>query len=460
MRKILMLMAISLAALTFIGCGGSSGDVGDLGDDSDSGGGDNSTTADSDIQFDISDAVAILKVDSVSADVSAQLTSNSGNLRKLTADGAVENVFSGGTVNAESLYIAPDGKIYVLLSSVVDVNGKPCILLRLSDDNNGECLDSDLRVISHPSLDNFPTEPIQFDDDGNIYYVGTTWGGTQVLRMLDPESLDPVDLINDNIIIRHFLVHNDGTVYLAGMTVPTETTFFRRILPDGDIEVLLNGGHVSSLFELPDGNVYAGEWGEKYAVMKITDEGVEDKLFIGYTSVNGEPLDADFYVDDNEYDSCSLENWLDNEGFCEMGGTRISFYHRTPDDDYYVVAGSGDAARLWQYWPTVQPIDTSVDRPTVVKGSLTSLIIAGYDESNNNKLIAYNTADQSEIDLLEDDDIEIYHFNYSSDTGLITFDGLRFSDNTHIVGSIDTDNGNELTVLESGIQYDDMKFVN
>ncbi|OGQ46427.1 MAG: hypothetical protein A3H42_00100 [Deltaproteobacteria bacterium RIFCSPLOWO2_02_FULL_46_8] len=93
-----------------------------------------------------------------------------------------------------------------------------------------------------------------------------------------------------------------------------------------------------------------------------------------------------------------------------------------------------------------------------MRGTLTSLLIAGYDSSDKNKLIAYNTSNASEIDLLGGADIEIYHFSYSAKSGRILFDGLRFSDNKYLVGSIDTQNGNTLTVLQSGTHYEDLQF--
>ena len=448
MKKLYSIIAM-IIMIACAGCGGASGT-------SDGGEG---TGADADIQFSLSDAVAIMKVDEVATAAANQskATGSNGNLRKLTEDGEVEDLFTSGSIDVSSFYAAPDGTVYLILESPVTVEGARCILLKLTGDDEYECLDSDLQSVK--CFTQYPTEPIQFDGEGNVHYIGISTDATEVMRRVDSNTGEVTDIINANITVRQFLVQENGTIYLSGMTNSTDTHFFRRIFTDGSVETLLTGGGLVSLFDMPDGNVYAGEWGTLYGVMKVEDDGIDDTRHIGYSTINGQPAPARFYVDDNAFDACSENVRPDYEDFCAMGGALISSYHRTPDDKYYVVAGSGDGASLWQYWPTVEPVDTSVYRPTVVAGAVTSLIIAGYDESYLNKLVMYDTAGDSEVDLLGGANIEIYHFSHSATSGMIFFDGLRFSDNNHVIGSIDTQNGNELVVMDSGTTYEDMQLL-
>lgn len=452
MKKILVFAFLIIA---FTACGGGTSSNNSNAGGGGGGGTGGGTVSGSDIQFNISDAVAILKVNQASAQI-VKASSSGSNIYKLTTAGTIEDIFeSVEPIIASTLYIAPDGKLYIVFQSAVTIGDQPCILIRLGRDNTGECVDDGLMQINTFSV---PTKPIQFDAASNIYYSGYSSDSKGVLRKKNTSLSESTDLINDNIQLSHFLVTDDGTVYVAGTSTSTSTTFFRRILTSGSLENLLNGAAIQSLYELPDGNVYAGDWEQRFGVMKVTDAGLSDTLYIGYTAMNGIPYNADFYVDNNVYDSCTAANHHRYPEFCDTGGTMLSNYYRSPDDHVYVVVGSGDRASLWQYWPDIKPIDTSVYRPTIVSGTMTTLLIAGYDVSSKNKLISYNTGDQSEIDLLNGADIEIYHFSYSASTGRIIFDGLRFSDNKYIVGSIDTQSGNTLTVLESGIQYEDMQF--
>jgi hypothetical protein len=450
MRK-LFNIALLILLIACAGCGGSSA----AGDD----GGD--TPTDTGIRFDISDAVAILKVNEVAADVAAgqaKFSSGNGNLRKLTTSGEIVDLFSSGSIDVSSFFAAPDGTLYLILSTPVNVDGSRCVLLKLTGDNEYECLDSELQSVKY--FTQYPTEPIQFDDAGNVYYVGITNDANEVLRKIDSESLGMTEIINDNITVRQFLVLDDGTVYLSGTTNSTDTSFFRRLLSNGSLETLMMGAGLVSLFDMPDGNVYAGEWGSVYGVMRIGDNGIDETRYIGFSNINGQPVPAEFYVDDNAFEACTAGVRADYEDFCAMGGALISSYYQTSDDKYFVVAGSGDGASLWQYWPNVQPVNTSVYRPTIVTGTESSLIIAGYDHAYINKLIMYDTLDHSEIDLLNGENVEIYHFSYSPTSRMIFFDGLRFSDNNYVVGSIDLLNSNEMTVLDSGTTYDDIQILN
>ncbi|MFH0799879.1 MAG: hypothetical protein V2A66_06830 [Pseudomonadota bacterium] len=413
------------------------------------------------VSFDLSDAVGIFMDQSVSADVSVakdaggipNSNSKKSNLHKLKNDGTVVDLFvTDVSLLIDNFFISPDGNLYLVFKSVIYVDTIPCTLVMLGQNQVGECVDDTL--VSVDTKYQKPTAPIQFDSSDNIYYSGLTKEGKRVLRKLIHSSKKTVDLIDDNISIRLFLVLQDGTVYLAGTTASTQTSFFRRILPSGKIENLINGSNLLSLYTLPDGNVYAGDWGIRMGVVKVTSAGVEDDLYIGEL---GNPV---FDTSFNEYESCDYrtDNPTTYASFCGYNGTAISAFYRSVEDEVFVVAGSGDTASLWQYWPEVKPISTSVYRPTIVSGTMSTLLIAGYDTKQKNKLIAFNTTNSSEVDLLKGVDIEIYHFGYSASKGTVIFDGLRFSDGVYIVGSIDTENGNNLTVLTSGTEYEDVQF--
>ncbi len=76
-----------------------------------------------------------------------------------------------------------------------------------------------------------------------------------------------------------------------------------------------------------------------------------------------------------------------------------------------------------------------------------SLIVHGLNTLTQNKLVKYDLISSAETDLLPSDDIEIYHVNIKSD-GKIWFDGLRFSNNTYVIGYVDTSNSNQVVFIQ------------
>ena len=208
------------------------------------------------MSYDLSDAVAILKSSTAVAQPSTSKSANvTTNLLKLTTGGEVEAVFAGDiSIEAENIYVSPDGKLYMSLSSSIEIDGETCILLRLGKDNSMECIDTDLSFIDEYSGCD---STFQFDEIGNVYYSGDSSDGNTVLRKYNPETGETTNLINDNISLNHFYVKDNGTVYLAGST-STSVSFLRELTIEGSLDTLLSGSFVYSLYELPDENVYFG----------------------------------------------------------------------------------------------------------------------------------------------------------------------------------------------------------
>ncbi len=416
----------------------------------------------SDIRFNMSDVVAVMKATDADKAQVTKATLPGSNVYKVTSDGSIADLFtSGAEVQAKKLLYSPDGKLYIALKYPIDVNSKPCVLLRLGKDNIGECVDDSFSSISLFEFQWNPVlaGPIQFDQNGNIYYLGYSQTYDSVLRKKSADLSQSIDLINDNISLDKFFVRRDGTVYVAGRTSSTGTAFFRKITPDGQLVTIVNGKGISSIFELPDNNLYVGGSldDNRNGLYQMGDEGVRKIIHIGRSTAFKAEEGYELRYDVMPF--CDADQFANYSSFCVYDGTGLSYMYRSPDEHVYVVAGAGDGASLWQYWPEVKPITTDVYRPTIVSGAMTLLLIAGYDKQGINKLIAYNPAAETTIDLLNGENIEIYHFKYSSTSGNVLFDGLRYADNKYIVGVIDTNNGNALTVLEDGYRYDDIQYL-
>ena len=96
----------------------------------------------------------------------------------------------------------------------------------------------------------------------------------------------------------------------------------------------------------------------------------------------------------------------------------------------------------------------------MVDGQLGYLVLAGQNASSTNKFVLYNITNGTETDLSPSSEIEIYHAKFRGD-GKIWFDGLRFSDNTYVVGIVDTAAGNTLTILATtSARLDDVWILN
>ena len=90
-----------------------------------------------------------------------------------------------------------------------------------------------------------------------------------------------------------------------------------------------------------------------------------------------------------------------------------------------------------QYYPTLETPTISINKVSKIQGVLSYIIVSGLDSSNKNKLILYDTSNNTEEDLLPDNDIEIYNINYVSSANTIMFDGLNFDNNKMLIGEVD-----------------------
>ena len=95
-----------------------------------------------------------------------------------------------------------------------------------------------------------------------------------------------------------------------------------------------------------------------------------------------------------------------------------------------------------RYYPLVDKPTTQVAKATMMQGVITNLILAGRDTNNKNIMTLLNTTnDQEQVLIGPDNEIEIYHLNYVADGNKVMFDGLRFSDNTYVIGQVNLSTG-------------------
>lgn len=393
----------------------------------------------SSLSFNLAGAVGLAIDNSSQSSLAAGLTLGSSNLKRVNLDNSLSNAITSGSASVQNFMVAANDQIYLLLSSAIE----GCILVRVDGaTNEATCVD---KTLSQINWSNRFGDPIQFDGQGNIYYQGSA-GDKTILR--ENAAGTTTDLINDNISMSGFLVLNDGSVFVSGTTSSTGLSWTRVISPEGSISNLLTSlPYFLALF--PDNNVYMGVSSPSSSVER-------------------------YMTSTREFDSSA---WINGNGapyyfVCPAKSNDLCIYAkqilRTANGKVYSVVGVNHPRTFLQYYPVVSKTNTEIVDVTMFKSTLTYIFLAGLDINNENRLMLYDTANNTETDLLTDQDIEIYHINFlnSNDRQIVMFDGLRFSDNSYVLCQVDLTNNNALTCSKTGLNkltdfqlFDDLKTI-
>jgi hypothetical protein len=105
-----------------------------------------------------------------------------------------------------------------------------------------------------------------------------------------------------------------------------------------------------------------------------------------------------------------------------------------------VVAGlrGQNGTTLMQYYPAVEPLSTSIKNVTLAQMVGNKLILAGSTDDSVNSLVVFDLTTYQETILVDaSNEVEVYNMSYIAGTNKIMFNGLRFSDNTFVVGEVD-----------------------
>lgn len=399
------------------------------------------------LKFNIKNAVgiALVKKATVSKKSSPAPTGDSVNpadttLVAVDATGKTTDAVASGTAVVKKFLVAPNDKLYVLFDSPTTVGDKTTCLLAEVNPDTGDptCIESDLTSISWNSGEAGSLNPsIQFDANGNIYYVGTASTGKTNLRKYAAGTTS--SLINDNIQIYDFLVLTDGNVYYTGMTLSTKLTFTRRIDPSGGLSVV-EGERSYFLMRFADNNVYYGV-ASKGVLTWLTKTNAKDAFpYIAPSTAT--------QIARNDTGRFCVAGVAANDGFCEIvtgtvttPGVYIRQAFNTMSQKTFVNAGVAPMGTLMQYYPQVKRVTTAIDKLTIGQVIVDYIVMAGVNANGQNLLTIYDTNSGTERKLIDETkEIEIYHLNYVS-SNKVMFDGLRFSDNKYVIGQVDLSTG-------------------
>jgi len=397
----------------------------------------------------------------------AESASQSGSkLLAVTSSGALTDGLLNGTAVVKDFYSAPNGNIYVVFESKVALvtGGTPCLLAKIEVSTGVPlCVDSTLDSIRGSGKTDwgvFSNAFVQFDDDGAIYFGGSS-GGSFVLRRYKNGLI--TDLVNENIRVKDFLVLSDGRVLLSGQTLSTNSSWFRIVSPTGSVKNLAVG-RVGGLARFADGNIYVGisQPGEFIGVKRyITASNfLEEKAWIvagwgrtieSYFSLYGESPKQPYLSDGSQpepickYVTIGNTTGVDySNPVCDPNYSGMSFEQVSQFDgkSNFVVAVGGPSrekpSQLWQYFPKVERanVQTNVSVGVAVQAGK-NIVLSGLNSNNRNILSIYSPVTKQETVVMDgSNEVEIYSMSYSQKKNAIMFSGLRFADNKYVVGEV------------------------
>ncbi|MEY3806259.1 MAG: hypothetical protein RIR69_1071, partial [Actinomycetota bacterium] len=388
----------------------------------------------------VSTDAVVFNVAGVVAFAQASFESRSGsNLLSIDSNGQLQDALISGSAMVREFFVAPNGKLYVVFESLTELTsgGVQCVLAEVAVDTGiPSCIDSDLTQIIWANSGNAGNPPIQFDAQGGIYYAGFA-GSSAVLRRYSNGSV--VNLVNDNSYFRDFLVLDDGSVLLSGMTNSSNVNWLRRISPSGRLTNLAIG-FVQQMSRFVDGNIYVGlteninNQTMPHLRRYLVDSDVfESKAWISRFGFS----DSYFPLGSSVGGLC----WMAlSDSFCNHNGASLKSRPFNISGKTFAVAGNMGYgySQLWQYYPS--PEKANVTQVYNVTESLQvgqKIVLAGLAENGSNILSVYDTSAQQETVVMDSsNEIEIYSMSFSARTNSILFSGLRFADNRFVVGTV------------------------
>ena len=400
--------------------------------------------ASSALKFNLADAAGVAvpeKMSTARVERSAA-TAGGAPLLSVAADGQMTNALAEGEVPAgmhvAATFPGPRKKLAIAYGGYpTGPWSDPSSLCRLGliDRKTGEhtCLEN----MAGPAIDATHGQGamngyanVQFDALGRVYYRGSEYVNGQTKYIIRRHDGDrATDLINyGNVFLEGWIVASDGTVVVSGMTVSTNQHWTRAISPSGSIQGLPYGSEPLPA-QFPDGNVYlqqndnaSGMYGIRRFL--VGSGQLEDKFWMApATSANKVIWDTSQF--------CAIDHTV----YCGGGYTRSIVTTRA--SEVWAIS-YGKALRLYPS-PTVADLALT---PTVITAVGNRVAVSGTDAAGNQTTVLYNPTNGATKTLLgPTNQVEVFSLNHASSSGLIMFDGVRYSDGKYVVGVIDPVSG-------------------
>jgi hypothetical protein len=393
------------------------------------------------LRFNLVGAVGLARGGSVSASSqplstsALNVASGATDLFAVAIDGTLHPAIASGSANVSGILTASNGSLFVSFSPPARIGVVACALAQV-DRTTGvpTCIDPSLGGANwNLGMGRGGNPPVQVDAAGAIYYSGYTMEGRVVLRRLTAGSV--TDLLPSDVNLHDFLVLPDGSVFVTGRTTATGTLWTRRISAQGGVESLF-ANNAPFIRRFPDENVYMGVYGGTGVRRFLTADGLMDPVNWFSLPIMNPPEPA--HVDIQTI--CSAASEALKKAFCDTAGSYILDAFPLPDGRVVAVAGSAlSGGAVVQYYPTLAALPSSVQSISTAEAVGDLLVLGGLNGSAQNALTVLNTTTGAESQVLgAGGEVEVYHLTRVSGTDVVMFDGLRFADNTYVIGRLDT----------------------
>jgi hypothetical protein len=354
--------------------------------------------------------------------------SGSSDIKTFDSNGALADAVTEGSISVAVIAVGPTGWTYMGLNSPVNLtdtssgSGTLCAFIRVNEATGvPACVDPSVRNVSE----------IQFDATVGVYYKGSNVSGTGVLR----SYVDGVvtNLVTSSSTISHFAVTSDGTVVMSGQT-SGGSGWVRWVDSSGTLHNIFSTNEATFVRLFPDGNIYIGIWS--------TSNRMGVNRFLAATKT----LDNNLWISGNVNNQQVTPYWAADEicrsvspqdTFCGNYGTYVSKWQVTQSGKVIALTSAFPRGRLMEYWPEVKYLNTAVSSVQQLAPAGSKFVVSGTNDVGQNILTLYDPETDSEQMLIGPaNETEIYNLTYASSNGEIFFDGLRFSNNTYVVGKV------------------------
>lgn len=382
-------------------------------------------------------------------------TGTSG-LYAVRSDGSAIDAVRSGSAEIQDFYIAPNNRYYVVFKSPIALveNGPVCVLAEVdADTGNPRCVDYQLASVTnvgYSSVPNSNNNAIQFDDAGNIYYMGFLYSSAESCtpsssvatwceRSWRPTLRKAIggnvrSLVSDFVDNFNFIVIGDGSVLLTGSTNSTGANWTRHLSATDSLTNIDATTRASFLQRFADGNVYygvSGATGSGIRRVLTSTATVDPKWWISsqFSGV-GSQVDSHF----PSYSLCSQAFTFGS--VCAGFDLRYVMNFGTSQTLAISSAMMGKA-QLVQMYPSPQLVTTSLTNLTVAEKAGDLVALAGTTESGVNSLILFNPVTLQETVLMDQSNqVEIYSLAFVSTTRKLMFNGLDFATNRYVMGEV------------------------
>ena len=337
------------------------------------------------------------------------------NLDVMEQSGVVRSGIISSSAQVSGAWISPDGSVYMeLVTPQKEMDG--CFFIKVS---RGET-DPTCVMASRSGMSAFERHAtnagVQFDAQARAYFYAQ--GGSPLGALYRYDNGTTTVLTNSQSRVEDFLVAPDGSVFVSGMT-DGGADWTRRIHPSGQVQSL--AGRSTPLGIYPDGNAYFVNSTSSVQRYLMGAGGLDPSPWVSPAGVTPSPH---FQLSDacpSGQPSCSL---------AEVAGK-----YSTSGGKVFVLNGAPGGG-LIQTYPVVAYQLTSVSTPHHAAVAANAIVLAGKNTQGADITTRFDTATQTETQLLPANQVEVYHLR-STSGGPMVFDGLRYSDGRYVLGTID-----------------------